>query len=90
MFQLIKLIASFYFLIPFSQFAFSQTIPSVDTAIEETEDGLYRVDPFVMGAAWVKPGIDLSKYLRLYFMPIKVQYRELPEMLNGPCWEGGV
>ncbi|MDG2315286.1 MAG: DUF3313 family protein [Gammaproteobacteria bacterium] len=88
MFQLIKLIASFCFLIPFSQFAFSQAVPSVDTAIEETEDGLYRVDPFVMGAAWVKPDLDLSKYLRLYLMPVKVQYRELPEMRNARSREG--
>ena len=77
-----KLLVIFGLLVFSSQITFSQTVPSVGTAIETTEDGLYRVDPFVMGAAWVKPDLDLANYVKLHFMPVKVQYRDLPMMRN--------
>ncbi len=46
---------------------------------EVTGDGLYRVHPSIMGAAWVRPDLDLSRYTRMFFMPTAVQFREIPE-----------
>lgn len=44
-----------------------------------TEDGLHRVDPSIMVAAWVKPDLDLSAYTRLLLMPTAVQFREVSD-----------
>lgn len=44
-----------------------------------TEDGLHRVDPSIMAAAWVKPDLDLSRYTRILLMPTAVQFREIRE-----------
>jgi hypothetical protein len=44
-----------------------------------TEEGLHRVDPSFMEAAWVRPDLDLSRYTRILLMPTAVQYREVPE-----------
>jgi hypothetical protein len=46
---------------------------------EVTEDGLHRVDPSIIGAAWVRPDLDLSRYRRIFFMPTAVQFREVDE-----------
>ncbi len=45
---------------------------------EVTGDGLHRVDPSIMSAAWVRPNLDLSRYTRIFFMPTAVQFREVP------------
>ena len=44
-----------------------------------TEDGLHRVDPSIMEAAWVRPDLDLSRYTRVLLMPTAVQFREVDE-----------
>jgi hypothetical protein len=44
-----------------------------------TEEGLHRVDPSIMEAAWVKPDLDLSVYTRILLMPSAVQFREVDE-----------
>ena len=41
-----------------------------------TEEGLHRVYPEVMEAAWVRPDFDLSGYRRVLLMPTAVQFRE--------------
>ena len=55
--------------------------PAVETGpdAEVTADGLLRVDPSIMGDAWVRPGVDLSRYARMFLMPTAVLFRELPE-----------
>jgi len=64
------------------ELTYSQSGPSTDPTIEITEDGLVRVDPLMMGAAWVKPDLDLKHYSKLYFMPVVVQYREVRQVRN--------
>lgn len=44
-----------------------------------TEEGLHRVDPSIMEAAWVKPDLDLSRYTRILLVPTAVQFRDVPE-----------
>ena len=46
---------------------------------EVTGDGLHRVEPSIMGAAWVRPDLDLSRYNRVYFMPVAIQFRDVPD-----------
>jgi len=56
----------------------AQTAVATGPDVEVTEDGLYRVDPSIMGAAWVRSDLDLSGYTRIYFMPVGVQFRDVP------------
>ena len=42
-----------------------------------TDDGLHRVDPTIMEAAWVRPDFDLSSYTRVLLMPTAVQFRDV-------------
>lgn len=42
-----------------------------------TEEGLHRVDPALMEAAWVKPDLDLTGYTRVLLMPTAVQFRDV-------------
>ena len=51
-----------------------------DAAI--TEEGLHRVDPLILEAAWVRPDFDLSGYTRILLMPTAVQFRDVPERSN--------
>ena len=44
-----------------------------------TEEGLHRVDPSIMEAAWVRPDLDLSGYTRVLLMPTAVQFRDVPK-----------
>ncbi len=44
---------------------------------EVTADGLYPLDPSVMGAAWIRPDIDLSDYPRLYAGGTAIQFRDV-------------
>jgi hypothetical protein len=44
-----------------------------------TDDGLHRVSPLVMEAAWVVEDFDLSGYSRLLLMPTAIQFRPVRE-----------
>ena len=57
----------------------AQPILAVGPDAEVTEDGLHRVEPTILEAAWVLPDIDLSKYSRVLLMPTSVQFREIEE-----------
>ena len=57
----------------------AQAILATGPDAEVTEDGLHRVDSSIMGAAWVRPDLDLSRYNRIYFMPAAVQFRDVAE-----------
>lgn len=43
-----------------------------------TEEGLHRVDPLIMEAAWVKPDFDLSGYDKVLLLPTAVRFRDVP------------
>ncbi len=55
--------------------------PVLATGSDEdvTEEGLHRVHPSIMEAAWVRPELDLSRYTRILLMPTAVQFREVNE-----------
>ncbi|HEY5623481.1 MAG TPA: DUF3313 family protein [Gammaproteobacteria bacterium] len=44
-----------------------------------TEEGLHRVHPAIMEAAWVKPDFDLASFTRILLMPTAVQFRDVPD-----------
>ena len=44
-----------------------------------TEEGLHRVHPSIMEAAWVRPDFDLSGYTRILLMPTAVQFRDVAD-----------
>ena len=54
-----------------------QTIVATGDDADVTEEGLHRVDPLIMEAAWVRPDFDLSGYSRLLLMPTAVQFRNV-------------
>ena len=41
-------------------------------------EGLQRVHPSLMEAAWVRPDLDIASYRSIFLVPTGVQYRELP------------
>lgn len=47
---------------------------------EVTEDGLHRVDPTIMDAAWVRPDLDLTAYSKVFLMPAQIQFREVRDV----------
>ncbi len=47
------------------------------TDADVTGEGLHRVDPLIMEAAWVRPDLDLSRYERILYMPAGVQFRDV-------------
>ena len=53
--------------------------PATEPDAGVTAEGLHRVDPSIMEAAWVKPDFDLSGYTRIMLMPTAVQFRDVPE-----------
>ena len=53
--------------------------PSTEPDAGVTHEGLLRVDPSIMEAAWVKPDFDLSDYTRIMLVPTAVQFRDVPE-----------
>ena len=57
----------------------AQPILATGSDAEVTDDGLHRVDPTVMSAAWVKPDLDLTRYTKILFMPASVQFRDVPD-----------
>ncbi len=56
-----------------------EPIPATEPDANVTDDGLQRVDPSIMEAAWVKPDFDLSGYTRIMLVPTAVQFRDVPE-----------
>lgn len=46
---------------------------------EVTTDGLYPLDPAVMGVAWVRPDVDLSDYTKFYAGGTAIQFRDIPD-----------
>jgi hypothetical protein len=60
----------------------AQTMLAAGADAEVTEDGLHRVDPSIMEAAWVKPDLDLSRYTRILLVPTAVLFRDVPERGN--------
>jgi hypothetical protein len=46
---------------------------------EVTSDGLHRVNPLIMEAAYVRPDFDLSSYTKLVDVAPGVQFRDVPE-----------
>ncbi|MDH3507947.1 MAG: DUF3313 domain-containing protein [Gammaproteobacteria bacterium] len=57
----------------------AQTDLPILPGAEPTADGLYPLDPSIMGTAWVRPDADLSRYTRLFAMPTAVQFRDVPD-----------
>ncbi len=57
----------------------AQPILATGSDADVTEEGLHRVHPSIMEAAWVRPDLDLSRYTRLLLMPTAVQFREAGE-----------
>ena len=53
--------------------------PATEPETGDTQEGLHRVDPSIMEAAWVKPDFDLSDYTRVMVVPTAVQFRDVPE-----------
>ena len=47
----------------------AQSIFATGDDADVTEDGLHRVHPSIMEAAWVRPDFDLSNYTRILLMP---------------------
>lgn len=50
---------------------------ATETDANVTEEGLHRVHPSIMEAAWVRPDFDLSSYTRVLLMPTAVQFRDV-------------
>ncbi len=57
----------------------AQPIFAIGDDAEVTEEGLHRIDPLIMEAAWARPEFDLSGYTRVLLMPTAVQFRDVPE-----------
>ncbi len=57
----------------------AQPILATGSDADVTAEGLHRVHPSIMEAAWVKPDLDLSRYTRILLMPTAVQFREADE-----------
>lgn len=57
----------------------AQPVLATGPDADVTEEGLHRVHPSIMEAAWVKPDLDLSRYTRILLVPTGVQFREIRE-----------
>ncbi len=55
----------------------AQPILATGSDADVTEEGLHRVHPSIMEAAWVRPDLDLSRYTRILLVPTGVQFREV-------------
>ena len=60
----------------------SQLASGADAQV--TDDGLHRVHPSIMEAAWVKPDLDLGRYTRILLVPTAVQFRDVGEVNYDP------
>ena len=57
----------------------AQPVLATGPDADVTEEGLHRVHPSIMEAAWVRPDLDLSGYTRILLMPTAVQFRDVDE-----------
>ncbi len=64
-------------LLCFSGAGFAQSVLATGDEADVTDDGLHRIDPLIMEAAWVVEDFDLSAYTRLLVMPTAVQFRNV-------------
>jgi hypothetical protein len=55
----------------------AQSILATGEDADITVEGLHRVDPSIMEAAWVKPDLDLSRFSRILVMPTAIQFRDV-------------
>jgi len=55
----------------------AQTYLATGADADITAEGLHRVDPLIMEAAWVKPEFDLSRFTKVLLMPTAVQFRDI-------------
>ena len=60
----------------------AQSMLATGADAEVTQDGLHRVHPSIMAAAWVKPDLDLSGYTRIFVVPTAVQFRLVEEVTD--------
>lgn len=67
-------------LVSVANMAGAQPILATGEDAEITADGLQRIHRSIMDAAWVKPGIDLSSYSKVLFMPVAVTFRDVREL----------
>jgi hypothetical protein len=68
----------------------AQPILATGLDADITEEGLHLVHSSVMEAAWVRPGLDLSRYSRLLLVPTGVQFREVISRSYNARTSGGV
>ncbi len=57
----------------------AQPILATESDADVTEEGLHRVHPSIMEAAWVRPDLDLSRYSRILLVPTGVQFRQVAD-----------
>jgi len=57
----------------------AQPVLATGPDADVTAEGLHRVEPSIMEAAWVRPDLDLSRYARVLLVPTAVQFREAEE-----------
>src|SRR5690606_13358146 len=63
----------------------AQSVLATGADAEITEDGIHRVNPLIMDAAWVKPDLDLSRYTRVFLVHTGVQFRDVPRRRLNAC-----
>ncbi|HEY5623317.1 MAG TPA: hypothetical protein VIV14_06115 [Gammaproteobacteria bacterium] len=59
----------------------AQSILATGPDANVTDDGLHRIDPEIMEAAWIKPDLDLSRFTRIYLVPTAIQFRDVPDKI---------
>lgn len=54
------------------------TQPVLDSGLgaASSADGLHPINPAFMASAWLKPGVALSKYNQVFFLPAVIQFRD--------------
>jgi len=55
----------------------AQPILATGDNADITVEGLHRVDPSIMEAAWVKPDLDLARFSRILLMPTAIHFRDV-------------
>ena len=63
----------------FSTPAAAQSIFATGADADVTAEGLQRIDPLIMEAAWVRPDFDLSHYSKILVVPTAVHFRDIPK-----------
>ncbi|MFL2547077.1 MAG: hypothetical protein ACJ0SL_06910 [Candidatus Rariloculaceae bacterium] len=76
--SILSVVACFLFALNAGE-TYAQLIFATGDDADITDDGLHRLDPLIMKAAWVRPDIDLSPYTRALLMPTAVTFRDVPD-----------